>query len=62
MAEEPMCVVMTEALGAVRDEQMTCLSGRDLSNYDYISVRKDSLVSVSVNPISVTRLSYISDQ
>jgi hypothetical protein len=61
-AEEPVCVVMTEASGAIREEHTMCLSWRDLSNYDYISVSKDGLVPVSVKSMSVTWLSYIGDQ
>jgi hypothetical protein len=41
------------------DGDMTCLSGKDLSDYDYISVSHDGLVPVNVKPTSMTRLNNI---
>jgi hypothetical protein len=49
--EEQVCVA--EAQSEARDSDAGCLSGRDLSEYDYISVGKDGLVPVSVKPTSV---------
>jgi hypothetical protein len=38
---------------------MECLSGKDITRYDYISVGKDGFVPISVKPaISVTRLAH----
>jgi hypothetical protein len=34
-------------------------SGRELSEYDYISVSKDGLVPVSVKPSNMSRLSSV---
>jgi hypothetical protein len=39
-----------------------CLLGRDLSDYDYISVGRDGLVPVNVKPTNVSRLSHLSVQ
>jgi hypothetical protein len=33
-----------------------CLSGKDLTGYDFLSISKDGFVSVSVQPASRTRL------
>jgi hypothetical protein len=38
---------------------VTCLSGRDLSEYEYISVSRDGIVLVNVKPMNMTRLSNI---
>jgi hypothetical protein len=39
--------------------KMECLSGKDLTGYNYISVRKDGFVPISVKPtIGVTRLAH----
>jgi hypothetical protein len=35
---------------------MTSLSGRDLNEYDYISVSKDGIIPVSVKTMDITRL------
>jgi hypothetical protein len=36
---------------------MKCLTGRDLTDYDYVSVGKEGFVPISIKPtISVTRL------
>jgi hypothetical protein len=61
-AEHPIGVAVTESPSEVCDEQTPCLSGRDLSSYDYISVSLDGLVLVNVNPTKVIRLNHISDQ
>jgi hypothetical protein len=53
----PTCVAMTDM--EFDDGDMTCLSGKDLSDYDYISVSHDGLVPVNVKPTSMTRLNNI---
>jgi hypothetical protein len=36
---------------------MRCLTGRDLSEYDYVSISRDGFVPISVKPTrSMTRL------
>jgi hypothetical protein len=38
---------------------MTCLTGRDLTSYDYVSVSKDRFVPISVKPaIGMTQLAH----
>jgi hypothetical protein len=60
--EDHVCVAVAEAPSDGHDEHTPCLSGRDLSGYDYISVSKDGLVSMNVRPTKVNRLNHISDQ
>jgi hypothetical protein len=41
----------------VQGVQMSCLAGRDLTDYDYMSVSKEGFLSISVKlMISLTRL------
>jgi hypothetical protein len=43
-----------------QDGKAGCLSGQDLSVYDYISVGKDRLVPMSVKRTSMSRLNHLS--
>jgi hypothetical protein len=61
-ADEPVCVATTDAMGELQDGGTSCLSGKDLSEYDYISVSRDGLVSVNVKPTNVTQLNHIGEQ
>jgi hypothetical protein len=61
-ADEPACVATTGAMGELQDGGTSCLSGKDLSEYDYISVSRDGLVSVNVKPTNVTQLNHIGEQ
>ena len=54
-----MCVAVTDAQGDSQDGEVRCLSGRDLSSYDYVSVGKDGSIPVSVKPTSVSRLENV---
>ncbi len=36
-----------------------CLSGLDLSSYDFISVSKDGFVPISVKPANIARLNNV---
>jgi hypothetical protein len=38
---------------------VACLSGWDLSDYDYISVSKDGLVPVNIKPTNVGHLNQL---
>jgi hypothetical protein len=56
-ADEEACVTMVESQIDLQDGSMECLSGQDLSKYDYISVGKDGFIPISVKPMtSSTRL------
>jgi hypothetical protein len=47
-ANEVVCVTMAESQVDVQGGQMGCLTGRDLFEYDYVSVGKDGFVPISV--------------
>jgi hypothetical protein len=57
--EEQVCIAAIEARDEMQNGDVVCLSGQDLSDYDYISVGKDELVPVSVKPTKVGRLSQL---
>jgi hypothetical protein len=43
----------------IQGRKMKCLTGRDLTGYDYVSVDKDRFVLISVKPaIGATRLTH----
>jgi hypothetical protein len=55
--DEATCVAMAEARVDVQEGHMGCLTERDLTNYDYVSVSKNGFIPISVRPMtSVTRL------
>jgi hypothetical protein len=56
-ADEATCVAMIETQVDIQEGHMGCLTGRDLIDYDYVSVGKDGFVPISVKPMtSSTRL------
>jgi hypothetical protein len=58
-ANEGVCIAMTESQVDIQGGKMKCLTDRDLSSYDYISVGKDGFVPKSVKPaIGATRLAH----
>jgi hypothetical protein len=61
-ADDPVCVATADAMGESEDGCMACLSGKDLSEYNYISVSRDGLVPVNVKLMNVTRLNHIGEQ
>jgi hypothetical protein len=60
--DEMVCVASAETPDEIQNGRAACLSGKDLSEYDYISVRRDRLVLVNVKPMSVTQLIHFGDQ
>jgi hypothetical protein len=50
VAEHTACVATTEAHVGSQVDNMTCLSGWDLSEYVYISVNNDGIMPVNVKP------------
>jgi hypothetical protein len=55
--DEAAYVAMAEPQVDVQGGHMSCLTGRDLMDYDYVSVGKDGFVPISVKPtMNVTRL------
>jgi hypothetical protein len=58
-ADEEVCVAVAESQDDIIGRKMECLSGKDLTGYDYISVDKDGFVLISVKPaIGATRLAH----
>jgi hypothetical protein len=56
-ADDDVCITVTESQVDIQGRKMKCLTGRDLTGYDYVSVDKDGVVPISVKPsISATRL------
>jgi hypothetical protein len=56
-ANEVACVAMAETQVDLQDGCIDCLTGRDLTDYNYVSVSKDRFIPISVKPMtSSTRL------
>jgi hypothetical protein len=58
-ADEEVCIAMVESQVDILGGKMECLSSKDLTGYDYISIGKDGFVPISVTPaIGVTQLAH----
>jgi hypothetical protein len=58
-ADEDVCITVTESQVNIQGGKMKCLTGRDLMDYNYVSVNKDGFVPISVKPvIGATRLAH----
>jgi hypothetical protein len=49
-ADVSACVATTDSL-SWSHYNIKCLSGQDISDYDFVSVSKDSFIPVSVKPV-----------
>jgi hypothetical protein len=49
-------IALADATANWQYRNTQCLSGKDLTGYDFVSISKDGFVSVSVQPASETRL------
>jgi hypothetical protein len=49
-------IALADAMADWQHGSTQCLSGKDLTGYDFLSVSKDGFVSVSVQPTSRTQL------
>jgi hypothetical protein len=50
---------VTESQVDIQGGKMKCLTGRDLTGYDYVSIGKDRFIPISVKPaIGATRLAH----
>jgi hypothetical protein len=57
--DEDMCIAVAESQVDIQVGNMKCLSGTDLTSYDYVSIGKDGFVLISVKPaIGATRLAH----
>jgi hypothetical protein len=58
-ANEDVCIAMTQSQVDIQGGKMKCLTDRDLSGYDYVSIGKDGFVPISVKSvIGATRLAH----
>jgi hypothetical protein len=58
-ADEDVCITIAESQVDIQEENMKCLTGTDLTGYDYVSIGKDGFVLISVKPANgVTRLAH----
>jgi hypothetical protein len=58
-ADEDVCIVVIESQVDIQGGEMKCLTGWDLTGYDYISIDKDGFVPISVEPaIGATWLAH----
>jgi hypothetical protein len=58
-AGDSVCVALVESSGDFQDREIRCLTGRDLSEFDYISVGHGGFVLVSVRPMIMTHLEHV---
>jgi hypothetical protein len=57
--DDSACVLLAESPSDFQDKEVKCLTGRNLSEFDYVSVGQDNFVPVSVKPMIVTRLETV---
>jgi hypothetical protein len=58
-ADDDVCIAVIDSQVNIQGGKMKCLTGRDLTGYDYISVGKDGFVPTSVkSAIGATRLAH----
>jgi hypothetical protein len=58
-ADEDMCIAAAESQVDIQGGNMKCLTGTDLTGYDYVSIDKDGFVPISVKQaIGATRLAH----
>jgi hypothetical protein len=61
-ADDSACVAMTEAQEDLQDGKVKCLSGRDLSSFDFIGMEHGGFIPVNVKLMAINRLVNISSQ
>ena len=59
-ADNSSCIDLTDASVDWQHGEMRCLTGRDLSEYDYISIGRDGFVPINAQPANVARLNDLS--
>jgi hypothetical protein len=50
------CIVVAETQGDLHDREMKCLSGWDLSDFDFVGMGHSGFVPVNVKPTVINRL------
>jgi hypothetical protein len=61
-ADDSVCVAMAESQEELQDGEVKCLTERDLSEYDYISVGQGGFVPMNVKSTTLSRLEDIKVQ
>jgi hypothetical protein len=59
-ANDSACVALAESAKGLKDGNVECITGNDLSEFDYFSVGKSGFVPVNVKPVVVNRLDNMS--
>jgi hypothetical protein len=54
--DESGCVALAESQGDLQDGRVRCLMGRDLTDYDYISMGRDNFIPVNEKSMVVNRV------
>lgn len=55
-ADNSACVALMEMSADWQHGEMACLTGRDLSEFDFISVEKEGFKAIHVKPADIARL------
>jgi hypothetical protein len=55
-ADDSACIAVAETQGDLQDGEMRCMFGRDLSNFNFVSMGSGGFVPVNVKPTAVNRL------
>jgi hypothetical protein len=58
-ADEAACIAMAEPQVDVLGGRMECLSGRDLTDFVFVSVGRDGFMLISVKP--TTKVTWLND-
>src|SRR6266498_2676230 len=58
-ADNSACVALADSLVDWQHPNATCLTGHDLSDFDFLSATKNGFVLVSIKPIGSNRLPHI---
>ena len=57
-ADESACIALADSLVDWQHSSATCLSGHDLSGFDFLSATRDGFVPVTLKPVEKNRLSF----
>jgi hypothetical protein len=55
-ADDSACIALAESIVDWQHSNATCLSGCDLSGFDFLSATRDGFVPVSLKPVGGNRL------
>jgi hypothetical protein len=55
-ANDSTCIAVAETQGDLQDREMKCLSGWDLSDFDFVGMGHSGFVPVNVKPTAINRL------